>query len=133
MQIHLIKDVSGSMSVLGKSVITKNLIRTLESAIEIDTKYVNLEFVKVEWGGGVEQLEEIITNQEIKKAIIFTDGYAFGSKTKLPEIIKNDEAKNKKYIIVYCGCDANIKKSWGGYKATDILSALDDVSGLYEV
>ncbi|PID27390.1 MAG: hypothetical protein CR982_05450 [Candidatus Cloacimonadota bacterium] len=129
MKIHLIIDKSDSMKTLGKVSIVKNLIRTIKILKETRSVYETYKFSKIDWNGKLEDLEKIVLSESIDNALIFTDGYICKPK-KLREFIDNN--RKKKYIIVYCGCDARYSNKFG-YQSQDILLALNTVTDIYEI
>ncbi len=130
MQIYLINDTSSSMSVLGKTVIVENLIKTIYQIKKIDSYYTDFEFSIINWNGKLEELQYLFINHKIENALIFTDGY-FAKSKDIKSFTQKIEGENKKCSFVYCGCDAHINKT--AYKAEDLMLALNEVCGRYEV
>ncbi len=130
MQIYLINDTSSSMTVLGKTPIVENLTKTIYQASLIDSYYSDIEFSVVNWNGKFEELNNLLMNQKIERALVLTDGY-FAKSKDIKNFVKKIEEENKKCIFVHCGCDANINRTV--YKAEDIMLALNEVCGRYEV
>jgi hypothetical protein len=130
MQIYLIKDISGSMSVLGKEIIAENAIQSLIKLKEFDAAYSGVEFVNQDWHGSFQVLIDIFKTKNIERALVFTDGY-FASLKELSYFVNILKSENKRCIFVYCGSDANLSRY--GYEAEDLISALHEVCGQYEI
>lgn len=130
MQIYLIKDISGSMSVLGKEIIAENAIQDLIKHKELSEEYSDIEFVHKEWHGSFQELTDIFKTQNIERCLVFTDGY-FARLKELSSFIDGLQLENKRCVFVYCGCDANLSRY--GYEAEDIISAFYEACGKYEV
>lgn len=130
MQIYLIKDISGSMTVLGKEIIAENAIQSLIKLKGLNAEYSGVEFLNKEWQGSFQELTDIFKTQNIERALVFTDGY-FVRLKELSSFIDRLKSENKRCVFVYCGCDANLNRY--GYEAEDLISALHEVCGQYEI
>lgn len=130
MQIYLIKDISGSMSVLGKEIIVENAVQSLIKLKERNTEYSDVEFLSKEWQGSFQELTDTFKTQNIERGVVLTDGYFVRSK-ELSSFIDRLQSENKRCVFVYCGSDANLSRY--GYEAEDIISAFHEACGKYEV
>lgn len=136
MQIYLIKDISGSMSVLGKEIIAENAVQSLIKIKALNTEYSGIEFLNKEWQGSFQDLTDIFKTQNIERALVFTDGY-FARSKEFSSFIDGLQSENKRCVFVYCGSDSK-KSAYANlsryvYEAEDLISAFHEVCGQYEI
>lgn len=132
-EVTIAVDVSGSMSVLGKKEICKNLCQTLNILPEIWNEFSDWNFNTYDWDGTLENLQQIIGDNSIdneatcKNIIVLTDGFALfdNCKTYLEKIVKSSDLK---LAVVLCGGDSKrdcVSKSVNVFEAIDIVKAAE--------
>lgn len=108
MNVTVLVDSSGSMSVLGKETICESLIQTLSLLAKLNPSYENWSFDFQNWNKDTRS----ITVSD-KKYIVLTDGFDI------------DIIENRNVAVVLVGEDApNISKV-NYFKAIDILNAVE--------
>lgn len=132
-EVTIAVDVSGSMSVLGKKEICKNLCQTLNILLEIWNEFSDWNFNTYDWDGTLENLQQIIGDNSIgnevtcKNIIVLTDGFALfdNCKTYLEKIVKSSDLK---LAVVLCGGDSKrdcMSKSVNVFESIDIVKAAE--------
>lgn len=134
-EVTIAVDVSGSMSVLGKKEICKNLCQTLNILPEIWNEFSDWNFNTYDWDGTLENLQQIIGDNSIdnevtcKNIIVLTDGFAlfdnYNCKDYLEKIVKSSDLK---LAVVLCGGDTKrdcVSKSVNFFESIDIVKAAE--------
>lgn len=108
MNITVLVDASGSMSVLGKETICKSLIQTLNLLSKLNPGYKDYSFNFQNWDKSTRKL----VNTE-EKYLVLTDGFDL------------DNIENRNVSIVLVGEDAPKISKVNYFRAIDILNAVD--------
>lgn len=109
MNVTVLVDASGSMSVLGKEAICESLIQTLTLLTKLSPPYKDWTFDFQNWNKDTRELKD--SSEE--KYIVFTDGFD----------IENIENRNVSVVLV--GEDSPDVSKVNYFKAIDILNAVD--------
>ena len=108
MNVTVLIDASGSMSVLGKETICESLIQTLSLLPKLNLSYVDYSFDFQNWDKDISVLE----NQK-EKFLVLTDGFDLKS------------LDNRNISVVLVGEDAPRTSNANYFKAIDIMNAID--------
>lgn len=102
MTFHCIIDKSGSMSVLDKELIIKNLKRTVNQVSEYSMEEDSFETIDIDWDGKSESLLPLLKSNTVNKFMLFTDGYSFDSLYNQP--LKKREFQHELETLKIHGC-----------------------------
>ncbi len=108
MNITVLIDASGSMSVLGKETICESLVQTMSLLPKLNTSYKDFSFDFQNWEKDVDILEN-----QTKKFLVLTDGFDLKS------------LDNRNISVVLVGEDAPQISKVNYFKAIDIMNAID--------
>ena len=108
MNITVLIDASGSMSVLGKETICESLVQTMSLLPKLNTSYKDFSFDFQNWEKDVDILEN-----QTKKFLVLTDGFDLKS------------LDNRNISVVLIGEDAPQISKVNYFKAIDIMNAID--------
>ena len=115
MNIPVLVDASGSMSVLGKEEISKSMIQTLSLLNKLYPKFNDIEFDFKNWNLSEDTLEKL--NNTSAKTVLLTDGF---------DISPID---NRNVVVILIGEDCASCSNHNYFKAVDILNAIDYLLG----
>lgn len=109
MNVTVLVDDSGSMSVLGKKTICESLIQTLTLLTKLNHSYKDWSFNFQNWDKDTKELK----NSREEKYIVLTDGFDI------------DSIDNRNVSVVLVGEDAPKVSKINYFKAIDILNAVE--------
>ncbi len=108
MNVTVLVDSSGSMSVLGKETICESLIQTLTLLSKLNPSYENWSFDFQNWDKDTKDI-----NISEEKYIVLTDGFDI------------DIVENRNVSVVLVGEDSPDISKVNYFKVIDILNAVD--------
>ena len=116
MNVTVLVDASGSMSVLGKETICVSLIQTLTLLTKLNPSYKDWSFDFQNWDKDTRELKD----SSEQKYIVLTDGFDI------------DSIDNRNVSVVLVGEDAPQVSKVNYFKAIDILNAVEFLRDNYD-